>query len=412
MNKKILTIGLVSAMMLSMIALVGHAGEIIIAPGDGWLCVKVYGEDNGESYRIGEATLWMHYIYGFGNTSKTHYWTEDDYCTLIYVSGTYNIWVTALGHKPSEIRRVEVIEGERVELDPFILQKSHERGWINGTVCGTTEEIDYIHYPVYDDETTDIDWGIPDEAKFPIMNAKVTVISRYDNSEVATTFTDENGEYNVSVEAGVYSVIARRPGETRGPGREARVEENKSTKIDILIRISENRKKVEESIIQGSFGGEITVQKEENKALYDHEIMIYDGVVIEPVTISQGRISIIVSGDENSSGRTIAINVDQYVFDTNGDIVVEYDGETIRMADDINDVLNPNDDGSHPEYLIAQGTKGTQILISIPHFSEHEITVYSLAEAIGGITAVILYIIVIAIIAIVYILPIRFVQKK
>lgn len=49
------------------------------------------------------------------------------------------------------------------------------------------------------------------------------------------------------------------------------------------------------------------------------------------------------------------------------------------MADDLKDVLNPDDDGSHPEYWIIYDANGTHILVSIPHFSEHEITVYSLA---------------------------------
>jgi hypothetical protein len=48
------------------------------------------------------------------------------------------------------------------------------------------------------------------------------------------------------------------------------------------------------------------------------------------------------------------------------------------MADDINDVLDPNNDGSHPEYLIVLGSNGTQLLVSIPHFSEHSITFFNL----------------------------------
>jgi len=132
-----------------------------------------------------------------------------------------------------------------------------------------------------------------------------------------------------------------------------------------------------EAIKQGHVGGEITIWQEENKAFL-HEIMIYNGVMIDQLSAEQGRVSFIVSGDENITGKTIAINVDSSVFDVTSGIFVEYDGESIKMADDINDVLNPNNDGSHPEYLITIGANGTQLLVSIPHFSEHSITFFSL----------------------------------
>ena len=122
-----------------------------------------------------------------------------------------------------------------------------------------------------------------------------------------------------------------------------------------------------------------------------------------------------MSGDEYISGKTIAINVDQDMFDINGNIDIKYDGENVKIADDIYDILNPNDDGSHSEYLITIGAEGIKLLISIPHFSEHTITISSVAEvvdALGGPAAVILYITVFAIVAIIYIAPIIFVEKK
>jgi hypothetical protein len=53
------------------------------------------------------------------------------------------------------------------------------------------------------------------------------------------------------------------------------------------------------------------------------------------------------------------------------------------------------------------GNNGAQILVSIPHFSEHEITIYSVAgnvvEALGGITAVIVYIAICMVVAAVFV---------
>ncbi|UCH72304.1 MAG: hypothetical protein JSW62_01795, partial [Thermoplasmatales archaeon] len=87
---------------------------------------------------------------------------------------------------------------------------------------------------------------------------------------------------------------------------------------------------------------------------------------------------LLVNGNETSGGKTIVITIGMGIFNFEEDIVIEYDGESIRMADDLSDALDPNDDGSHPEYLITIGSNGAQILVSIPHFSEHSISIYSL----------------------------------
>jgi len=56
----------------------------------------------------------------------------------------------------------------------------------------------------------------------------------------------------------------------------------------------------------------------------------------------------------------------------------------IREASSIDDVLNSNDDAGQPEYWITQDLDGTQhVLVSIPHFSVHELTIAS----IGGVLA-------------------------
>jgi hypothetical protein len=163
---------------------------------------------------------------------------------------------------------------------------------------------------------------------------------------------------------------------------------------------------VDKSILSGDVGGEISIQRG-NGSNYEQQITIYKGVEIKSEEIAQGKISLIVSGDEYGGGKTIAITVDPSLFENAKDIVVKYDGEVISMADNITDVLNPNDDGAHAEYILTLGANATEILISIPHFSEHEITVYSAVgaavEALGGVTAVFTYIAICVIVAVLFI---------
>ncbi len=390
-----------------------------LVPGDGGdegrICVKAYTEIDGEQYRISPVTIWFSLIRENSprplNFSKTHYWAEESYCTYVEWTGTCDIWVTATGYIPSEVTRVEITSEEGTELI-FILTKSSttKKGWAEGTVYGTTEEIDHEKIG-YDPVTGEPDYSFLEGSIFPLQNAKVSVISRITYEEITSTYTDKDGNYNISLEIGEYTVIASRQGESYTNGRKVEVKDNKTSKTDFYLEISETRLEIENSIANGLFGGEINVQKGEDQT-FDHEIVIYDGVEIEPVEVTQERISIIVSGDENSTGKTIAINVDQHFTNSQGEFTVEYDGELIETADDINDILNPNDDGSHPEYLIIMGANGMQILISVPHFSEHIITISSVIEAIGGATALVLYIAIFSILGILYIAPFFLVRKS
>ena len=75
---------------------------------------------------------------------------------------------------------------------------------------------------------------------------------------------------------------------------------------------------------------------------------------------------------------------------------MEYDGESVEFATNIFDVLNPNDDGSHPEYVITKSANGTEIIISIPYFSKHTVTIHlveKIVETLSSPIAVLIYII-------------------
>jgi hypothetical protein len=149
---------------------------------------------------------------------------------------------------------------------------------------------------------------------------------------------------------------------------------------------------------------------------YSHEVFTYNGVIITPQEISKNKIMILVSGDQEGGGKTIAVTVQENMFDDEGNLLIEYDGEAIEMADNIIDIMNPNDDGLHAEYLLTVGADGVvMMLFSIPHFSEHTISITSIAqvvEALGGVTAIILYLAIIGLVALVYVVPIWVYRRK
>ncbi|EMR74373.1 hypothetical protein MBGDN05_00159 [Thermoplasmatales archaeon SCGC AB-539-N05] len=131
---------------------------------------------------------------------------------------------------------------------------------------------------------------------------------------------------------------------------------------------------IDSAIQEGLIGAEITVHLGEN-GIYENQVMTYSNVDVD-ANVTQGEILLLVSGDENTLGKTIVINADNKTFYLFSELNMTYDGESIPLADDIFDVLNPNDDGVKPEWYLGRGATGTQILISIPHFSTHTIKIF------------------------------------
>jgi len=229
------------------------------------------------------------------------------------------------------------------------------------------------------------------ESYLPIENVRVHVIVLYSAGNIASksTITDRYGLYNLSIFEGAYTLefsknefmveSVRNVSVTNGQGTELNVVLKKGSQTSpsyLPIMASSNTELIDEAIQNNSVGGEVIIQLNESKVKYDKKVIIYDGVAIDPIKVDEDGVSLIVNGDENSGGRTIIVNLEEGIFDSSGDVIIEYDGEIIKMADDINDVLNPNDDGSNPEYILSKGSEGIQILISIPHFSEHHINIY------------------------------------
>ena len=191
----------------------------------------------------------------------------------------------------------------------------------------------------------------------------------------------------------------------------------------LLLLSGEHRDEIDEGIRERNVGAEISVTYRQDISDYEKFIVMYDSVNITPLSIKMGNISLIVDGNESSQGRTIVVNLEADFFDISKGITIIYDNQLIQMADNISDILNPDDDGSNPEYLITYGADGIQILVSIPHFSQHTINIFTadkmdskaveeVVESIGGITALIFYILFFSIIAIAYIAPILYFEKK
>ncbi len=232
------------------------------------------------------------------------------------------------------------------------------------------------------------------------------------------TLTDNNGYFNFdSLKTGTYEIYISKSG-YKSESKKITVDEDVILDFSLQKNISDydleiitnypinesllsireiggrdNLKSINTAIKNGEVGGEIFIEKS-----LDGKIFLQnEDITIKSLGIDDNKLSILVSGEDSTTGKTIVINTESGYFKNTDNIIINYDGELIKIADDINDILNPSDDSSRAEYLILQGADGVQILVSIPHFSDHQITIYSVSEIVetlGGTTAIMIYIIV------------------
>lgn len=220
---------------------------------------------------------------------------------------------------------------------------------------------------------------------------RVYVILTDENNILSTkcVFTDENGEYSITIPKGSYYIQTDKGGYETATLWEIDVSTTDTYEADIAIfkgdsddskffplSIDENRDQIDEGIEDEKIAGEITVNSTKNEE-YQKTFVIYSDLTFNPINITKGNLSFNVNGDDDIGGRTIVIDIEDDFFNLKNGTTIQYDGNKIDQSDNLSDVLNPNDDGSNPEYLIVNGENGVQMFVSIPHFSEHSISIFN-----------------------------------
>ena len=133
----------------------------------------------------------------------------------------------------------------------------------------------------------------------------------------------------------------------------------------------------------GVIGVEITITK--NPLQYTEKK--YDKIIVIANKLEDDFLSFQIDADSSLSSKSLIFTLSDDFLDNNKYISIEYDGESLKLADNLADILDPNDDGSRAEYYTIKN----QFLITIPHFSEHTITI-RLTEALSHTFMILLYI--------------------
>lgn len=97
---------------------------------------------------------------------------------------------------------------------------------------------------------------------------------------------------------------------------------------------------------------------------------------------------------ELTEGRTVVIDVDPEVLQGGTDLDlryydIAYDNGTrhqaqvlLVQADSLQDVMDPTDDGIQPEYWVVEDADGIHVLLSVPTWSTHALSIASIGEVV------------------------------
>ncbi len=110
---------------------------------------------------------------------------------------------------------------------------------------------------------------------------------------------------------------------------------------------------------------------------------LYDGnLLLDLQDVKQDSVSLQLSSN-STFGTIIALFVPDYIISNTSDLIVNFDGNHISEATDLNTVLNSTSQ-TEPIYYAASVSGGEVVLLSIPHFSTHNVTISKFAPIAGS----------------------------
>ena len=124
-------------------------------------------------------------------------------------------------------------------------------------------------------------------------------------------------------------------------------------------------------IMAGDVGAEVDIEGEDSSST-----VVYDSLNISIEQVENNTVSIDISS-ELSQGTTVSLSVSSDILEAmqEENVTILFDGEQIQMADNYDDIMNPDDDGGEAEYWVVLDSEVVEVLVSIPHFSAHSITI-------------------------------------
>lgn len=139
-----------------------------------------------------------------------------------------------------------------------------------------------------------------------------------------------------------------------------------------------HREDVDHAIGKGHVGAEATIGKRPGLDDIVQDVVSYGNVTMRTLKAERGNLTVEIEG-HGTEGRVLVLNVDGRVVGAqrSEDLTIVMDNLTIGPAADLQDVLDPENDGFLPEYHVVfdPATESFQLLVSVPHYSVHVLSV-------------------------------------
>jgi parallel beta-helix repeat protein len=274
-------------------------------------------------------------------------------------------------------------------------------------VLNQVEQLGYIYGVVRDTSTNT-----------PLQTATVTVILSAQEHQII--FTDIEGRYRVLLPVGTYSVEASKQGYTPSNERTIHILENSAIEQNFDLEqlqttppgTMDQQASVMDYTIQqkatlGEIGAQINLQPQENTISYYRQELT---IALHPV--ANQTFSFTINGNDNITGTILVCKIGPGVLSDLDNITLTYDNHTLNETTDLETFFNIQENTTASWFRVLT-TKGLYILIRVPHFSQHTITISSeMIKILVSPAALMTYFVAFSIIALLYIIPIVVVQKK
>ncbi len=134
---------------------------------------------------------------------------------------------------------------------------------------------------------------------------------------------------------------------------------------------------VSDGIANRKIGAVVSIERSDSQ-----DEVTFEDVNVIVNTVKNNTVSINVSSSL-PEGKTVVLRINNDILGAVNprDVRVQFDGADIQMADNYADVIDIKSD--KPKYLIVIGAKDVEALVSIPKFSEHQITFTTTPKAPG-----------------------------
>jgi hypothetical protein len=150
------------------------------------------------------------------------------------------------------------------------------------------------------------------------------------------------------------------------------------------------RSQIQAAVETRHLGAEVSLERHPANASRAVQVLAYDDMAVNVRLPDPGAPISVQLSSNLTEGRTVVLHVDPALLGnaTADRLLLRYfddhdDGTQTEVvfarAASLADVLDPTDDGGRPEYWVVSDADGLQVLVSVPHWSTHTVTLAGIA---------------------------------